>query len=226
MTETNKASSGRSGPVIPISWKLIGTTVIVALVAVGIAFSGLSRMQLLNDRMNRIVDGAAARVKFASLIKQQFVAITRAEKNMILAKSEEEMDRHVATIDRTLNNLEANVEKIRELANEDDQKSLDLFKERWVEWQSNHAELRDMTMLNSEVLARSLSVGNARKQIDALDSRLANIATRADTRWDKAIENQQLEIHRPTCVPASGYIGHSSVRLAASTDREKPDLGV
>ncbi len=165
---------------IPIRWKLFATTAVVGFVAALIAVSGLSRMQALNDRMNRIVDIAAAKSKLASLMKQELVTVTRAEKNMIFAKTEEEMERHVETIDRTLNELHENETKLRSIVADETRGQLDQFLAKWDEWKDNHSELRAMTRLNSDLKARQLSVGEARKQVDAFDEQLSIVAKQTD----------------------------------------------
>lgn len=165
---------------ITIRWKLFATTAAVGLVAVLIAVSGLSRMQALNDRMNRIVDIAAAKSKLASLMKQELVTVTRAEKNMILAKSQEEMERHVHTIDRTLSELQNNETELRKLVKGETLGQLDRFSVKWNEWQANHANLRYLTRLNSDVKARNLSVGEARRQVDTFDEQLSMIVEQAE----------------------------------------------
>ncbi|MCO8121708.1 ATP-binding protein [Stieleria sp. TO1_6] len=161
---------------MPIRWKLFATTAVVGLVAALIAISGLTRMQLLNDRLNQIVYITTAKSKLASLMKQELVAITRAEKNMILAKSEEEMERHVNMIDATLDEMAENEAKLRPLVTDETRDLLDQFLDEWEQWQRNHNELRQMTRLNSDVKARELSVGLARKAVDELDEQLSAVA--------------------------------------------------
>ncbi|TWT98356.1 Phytochrome-like protein cph1 [Stieleria varia] len=179
-TDQSDQSDQKTRFAIPIRWKLLATTAAIGLVAALIAISGLSRMQALNDRMNRIVDVAAAKSKLASLTKQELVAATRAEKNMILAKSQEEMERHMNTIDRTLDELQKNETALRALVSDETREQLDQFRSKWDQWQFNHAELRQMTRLNSDVTARMLSVGDARNQIDALEGQLVLIGSQSD----------------------------------------------
>ena len=165
--------------VIPIRWKLLFATIVVGSVAALIAVSGLSRMQSLNDRMNRIVDVAAGKSKLASLMKQKLVSITRAEKNLILAKSEEEMDRYVKTIDETLGDLDENTNQLRDLVTDETRRQLDQFKQTWGQWRENHREIRRLTTMNSDVRAKDLSVGEAQQQIEKLNKFLDEVLAKA-----------------------------------------------
>lgn len=184
MNETKNKSRAIA---IPMRWKLFASTALVSLVAAIIAIAGLSRMQMINDRMNQIVDVASAKSKLASLMKQELVAITRAEASMILAKSEEEVERHTATIDKTLDELLKNEGRLREIVADETRGRLDQFHAKWQLWQLNHAELRDLTYLNSDVLARNLSVVDARQQVDEVDKQLAAIAEAAQSESVSAI---------------------------------------
>lgn len=161
---------------LPIRWKLFATTAVVGFVAILIAIGGLTRMQTLNDRMNRIVDVATAKSKLASLMKQELVTATRAEKNMILAKSEVEMNRHSDTVETALQELTMDVKKLRPLVKDETRSQLDQFLEKWLEWEANHAKLRQMTSMDSDVRARNLSSNQAREQVDQLDRQLSLIA--------------------------------------------------
>ncbi|WP_145214449.1 ATP-binding protein [Planctomycetes bacterium TBK1r] len=172
-----KDSGSRWTMAIPIRLKLLLATIVVGLAATLIAVSGLSRMQSLNDRMNRIVDVSAAKSKLASLMNQDLVTVTRAEKNMILAKSEVEMERYVSTIDESLDELDANAEKLRDLVTDETRGLLDEFKRTWNQWKLNHRQLRSLTRLNSDVKAKNLSVGEAQKQIDTMEQSLVKASS-------------------------------------------------
>ena len=76
--EEQKPKARRRRFTVPIRWQLLGATVVVGAVAVAIAVSGLQRMQVLNERMNHVVEVAAEKVKLASLMRQELAATMRA----------------------------------------------------------------------------------------------------------------------------------------------------
>ncbi|KAA5543043.1 HAMP domain-containing protein [Roseiconus nitratireducens] len=165
---------------IPIRWKLFTITAVVGLVAAAIAISGLSRMRTINDRMNLLVDFATETSRIAATMKGELVTVTRAETNMVLAKSDEEMERHLLTIDTTLDSLSQNVDKLRPYAGDTTREYLDDFQSKWNAWQVNHLELRGLALQNSDVRARELSLGEAREALDRLDAKLKEISDQAD----------------------------------------------
>ncbi|MEO8494944.1 MAG: MCP four helix bundle domain-containing protein [Planctomycetota bacterium] len=157
---------------VPIRWQLLGATVVVGAVAVAIAVSGLQRMQVLNQRMNQIVNVAAEKVKLASLMRQELVATTRAEKSVILARSEAEMSRQVIAIDTHLRELNAIQNHLQDLLDPDENELLDSFAAKWRQWQENHQDVRRFTLLNADLRARELSLGKAATAFDQVESKL------------------------------------------------------
>lgn len=160
---------------IPIRWQLLGSTVVVGAVAVAIAVSGLQRMQVLNQRMNQIVDIAAEKVKLASLMRQELVATTRAEKGIILARSEDEMNRQARAIDTHLLELNAIQNHLYDLVTPDEKELLDAFSSTWGKWQQNHQDVRRFALLNSDLRARELSLGKAATAFNRLESSLQTL---------------------------------------------------
>ena len=70
-----------------IKGKLIsGFSLLIILLAV-LAYMGVNSLSVMNDRLNSIVDVSAEKVKLAAPINQGALAISRAEKNVILAKN-------------------------------------------------------------------------------------------------------------------------------------------
>lgn len=166
---------------IPISWKLLAATIVVGAVATGIAIYGLRRMHALNERLTNLVDYSSEKVKSAALLKQDLVTITRAEKNLILARSVEEMQRYAATIDDTLAAMGQHQERLTDLANNNDRRQLNTFAQGWQEWQKIHHEVRNFAQLNSNVRARQLALGKGRETYELWEGALTALASKITT---------------------------------------------
>ena len=173
----NKQLDSKATLRIPISWKLLGSTLFVGTVAVAIALSGLQRMNTLNQRLNQIVDVAAERVKLASLLRQYLLTVTRAEKNMIFAKSEEELKGYATTIDEILERIRQHEKNLSRLVSEEDQAQLERFSAMWGQWQANHEQVRRFSGVNSATRARQLSLGDAHEAFEALVANLQSLVT-------------------------------------------------
>src|SRR5690606_17191427 len=85
---------------LTIRAKLIaGFSVLLAMLAVSAVVS-IQKLSAINGQLNRIVDYNAARVQHAGDMRTAMLMMGRAEKNMILEESIEEMKRRAENIDR------------------------------------------------------------------------------------------------------------------------------
>jgi methyl-accepting chemotaxis protein len=76
---------------------LSGFGIVLALMMLSSGL-GINKLSGINEQLNRIVDSSAEKVILANQIKQEMLAISRAEKNMILSDNEEEMLKFKETI--------------------------------------------------------------------------------------------------------------------------------
>jgi signal transduction histidine kinase len=171
---------------ISIRWRLLAATVIVGAVVVGIAFSGLQRIHVLNARLTRIVDYSAEKVKLAVLLKQDLVSVTRAEKNLILARQTEAMMHHGVVIDETVATMREHQERLYALVDEDDRRQLERFTEIWEEWKNNHRAVREFAQINSHGRAIELALGKGRESFEQLEQALTAVTKSADDRVQAA----------------------------------------
>lgn len=181
-----------------ISWKLLAVTVVVGVVAVGIAVAGLQRISMLNERLSKTVAYSSENVKLAALLKQDLVTVTRAEKNMMLARSEEEMNRFTTTIDEKLRAMQANQGRLRELMDDEDKQRLDRFSAKWNEWKENHASVRSFAQLNSDVRARQIAMGQGRDSFEQLERALNELAVACQRNLESAMDSGQRQQQNTT----------------------------
>ena len=66
--------------------------------AIFVSYLGLNKLSGMNERLNGIVDNSAMKVKLAARINQDLIEINRAEKNIVLAKTQKEMDEYAENI--------------------------------------------------------------------------------------------------------------------------------
>ncbi len=94
---------------LSISWKLLAATAVVAAVMALIAIFGLTRIQTLNRKLTQTVDFLATNVKLCSLLKQDLITVTRAERNMMLARSEDGTRRFASVVDDVADDTHAHL---------------------------------------------------------------------------------------------------------------------
>ncbi len=169
-----------------ISTKLYAGFSLVIIAAVIMGLFALSKMSGINDRLNGIVDGSAEKVKLGARINQDVLAITRAEKNMILAKTQEEMDEYTKFIADTKTKMQKRREQLRKLADDVGKEKLDEFAARWEEYLKINEKVRSFARLDSNGKAKRLSAGEARKAFDELENALETIAQESDRDFETA----------------------------------------
>lgn len=132
---------------VSIKWMLLGVSGLLGLIITLMAGIALNRLHTLNDRLNHVVDVPVEKMLLAERLKQDLLSVTRAEKNLILAPTQEAMDEHARLIDATLDGMETKLDALRRLTDTQGRQSLDDFAQIWARWRDNYGEV--------ETLARS-----------------------------------------------------------------------
>ena len=165
---------------ISLSGKLIFVLAIASLVTIVVFYFGMNAMIGMNQRLNGIVDVSAQKIKLAARINQDLLAVSRAEKNLILAKTQEEMDQYAASIEEFRKEMQTRRTSLRELADDAEKASLDEFGVTWDKYLEVNQEVKDLSRLNSNANAMALSTGKAREQYETSENLMKEIAARND----------------------------------------------
>ncbi len=165
---------------LKIRTKLFAVMTLLALVAFIIMTVGISKLGEINGRLNFIVDNTSTKCLLAARAQQDLLAIHRAEKNLILADDPAGMDVYAAEIDNTENNMRDKVEQLRQLADAEEKTKLDEFDELYNNFKTISAEVRAASRKNTNKEAFELSRNEGRKQFDAAEVSLKQIADRND----------------------------------------------
>lgn len=144
------------------------------------SFLGIDALSGLNDRLHGIVDGSAEKVKLAARIRQDLLTISRAEKNMILARTQEEMGGFAGVITKTRSEMQSKREQLRSLATDAGREKLDQFAQVWDEYLKVDEEVKRLAMLNSNVKATMLSQHESRAAFDKAQAIMVSIVNKAE----------------------------------------------
>ncbi|MCA8977039.1 MAG: MCP four helix bundle domain-containing protein [Planctomycetes bacterium] len=158
---------------------LFGFGAVLALL-IACVYMADGSMAGLNDQVNSIVDVSAERVKLAARINQDLLTISRAEKNVILASSQDEMTGYVETIGSTKQAMQARREQLRGLVSEAGKAKLDQFAAKWDEYVKINDEVVKLARLNSNVRARQMSSTTVRESYEAAEASMRAIANMND----------------------------------------------
>lgn len=160
---------------------LILLSFVILLTAMTISsVMGIFSLSGMNDQINDIVDRSSEKVKLAARIRQDVIAISRAEKNIILATNQERMDEFAAFTDTTKQELAVKLDSLKGLASSSEQQELENFREAWQAYLSINQEVREFARLNSNVRATELSQNAARQAFETAQNSASALANAID----------------------------------------------
>jgi len=134
-------------------------------------------------------DNAGTALKLSSRLRQNLLAINRAEKNIILSKTQSEMDGYLKALDGTLDRMNKRIEQLYALTDDKGRTSLDKFTNTWNDYLAISQQVRKLTRdgLNKQAIA--LSSGKGRETSDAAEDILMKITQSKDDAQTAAIDS-------------------------------------
>ncbi|MCA9730796.1 MCP four helix bundle domain-containing protein [candidate division KSB1 bacterium] len=172
-----------------VKLKLIAGFGTILILLTFVAIISINKLGGMNDRLNSIVDVSAEKVKLASKVQSQLLEISRAEKNIILASTQDEMEEIAQYLEKTRKDMQQTRQSLRNLVDDEGRNLLDEFANRWDEYLNVNKEVRELTRLNSNVRAKELSQGDAKDAFLKADLVLENILDQITTDVNKT-QNQ------------------------------------
>ncbi|MCP4694888.1 MAG: GAF domain-containing protein, partial [Desulfobacterales bacterium] len=189
---------------LPIGAKLLAGFGLLIVLLLAASIMGIISLNLMNQRLNSIVDVSAEKIKLAARINQGVLAVSRAEKNIILAASREEMDRWAASTEEVLEDMRQRRSALREFSDEEGRELLDAFAKTWDAYINVNRELRAISRKNSNVRARMLSQGNARDAHRRAADVMREIEAEANEKLNRAGDMDALRKNAEKAGLASG----------------------
>ncbi len=147
---------------LSVKAQLIGGFSILLIFMTGVSVLGILRLRDMNDRLNSIVDVSAEEVLLGTKINTNIIDIMRAEKNIILAKTPEEMENYVTFIEATQTETQTGLETLKKLADEEGNAKIDEFTTLWEQFLAVHQDVVSFARLNSNTRAQALSANEGR----------------------------------------------------------------
>jgi methyl-accepting chemotaxis protein len=151
-----------------------------------ISWLGISGMSDINRLLENISAVSAEKMKLSARINQNLLAISRAEKNIILAKTQEEMDVFSANTATENAEMAEHRVKLRALVDDDGKVLLDQFSNIWDRYITINTEVRSLARLNSNKVATTLSKNEARAAFDAASKEAQSFVERTGNALDSA----------------------------------------
>ncbi|MCC5785536.1 MAG: methyl-accepting chemotaxis protein [Phycisphaerales bacterium] len=191
--------------------KLFLVVGLLAGVAVVTSSLGLSRLAGMNERLGDIVDVSAQRLLLANEIQQDFIAIHRTEKNMILAESEEGIAQNAEAMRNYERRMLERLDRLEAIASDDGRARIRRFRDNYARFQEVSARVAEATIRNTDARAFQLSVtdggryyaaasdllqGMSDRNADRVENMVAELSRDADEVTRKSLENIELATQR------------------------------
>lgn len=146
---------------LTINARLLGGFSFFILFSLAATLVALNSLNGANTRLVRLVDVDAQKALLSASINLSALAISREEKNIILANTQSDMDEVGAKIDELQRAVRDERQQLYILSSDDEKAQLDQMEGTWGAYMKVNKELRTIAHLNSNVRAKNLSQGDA-----------------------------------------------------------------
>ena len=161
--------------------KLLTSFGIVVSLSAFAAYMGVDRLSGMNDSIEKLVDVSSARIKLAARINKNMLEISGADKNIILAKTQQEMGEHSLFIEDQERQMQDSLSLLSGLVDEHGKTKLDEFNTAWLDYTAISQEVRRLSRMNSNVEATKLSGGEAHTLFDSAQGEINKLISDLET---------------------------------------------
>ena len=132
------------------------------IVLLGIVFIfGWDSLHRMNNRVNRITDTTASKVKIGEKIDKEVLQVADAEKDLLLVDNKQEMEEIVEESGDIINSIEKETRELKDITSGQGKEHIAAFESKWQEFLSVRHRIIELAMLNSNNIAESISTKKA-----------------------------------------------------------------
>jgi methyl-accepting chemotaxis protein len=162
---------------------------VIALLLIGNVF-GITSLAKTNKALNDMVDGPATRLEAAQQLNIHLLNVVRAEKNMILVGSPEEVNKLEASIDKERQAFETLLAKAENMATAEGKPKWQALGGAFDQMIEVHGRVLAMATADRDADATALSMGDGRKAVVEAGARVQELVelskAQLETATDKA----------------------------------------
>ncbi|MDY6935467.1 MAG: methyl-accepting chemotaxis protein [Spirochaetota bacterium] len=138
-------------------WLIIG---VIILLSISVAFIGINSLNGQNDRLKHIVHVSAEKIKLGGMINQSIMAISMAEKNMLLVETDQMIKEYAGLIKTKKRELNEHRMKLSNLVDDEGKEMLNNFKTEWDAYSNVNDQVIELALNLQKGKAINLSIGN------------------------------------------------------------------
>jgi methyl-accepting chemotaxis protein len=188
---------------INMRMQLIGGFSLLIILMIIMASVSLVKMSGMSDRINHMADNSSMKIKLGARINQDAIAISRAEKNIILSHNVEDMEEISDFIAEHRKDMQSRREQLRDLVDTEGKAKLDLFATTWDDYLDVNDAVISLAHLNSNYKAKDLSAASGRKKYEKAEKAMKAVADRND---EEALEASLISTSAAERVKLGGHI--------------------
>ncbi|MGO9486035.1 MAG: methyl-accepting chemotaxis protein [Rhodomicrobium sp.] len=158
-----------------IKLKLGLTFAVIILLAGGMAWMATGSLGSINATLDTMLKGPVARVEATGEIEKAMLRTIRAEKNMIMADTPEQIRHYDGALTKFRADMLSQIEKLQSIASTEGRQKLSVFSTQLQQWAQLQDKMRDLASHNAQEEAKGLSMKEGRALTDQMDSDLAAI---------------------------------------------------
>jgi methyl-accepting chemotaxis protein len=166
--------------------RLIGGFGTLIALMIFMALVSLDKMAGMNDRIDQMADVSAEKIKLGARINQDAIAISRAEKNIILARTVEDMEAIEVPLRVRRAEMETRIAALKALVSDEEKLKLDQFDSTWDSYLAVNKQVRMFAALNSNREAQAMSSNEGAKAYTRAETAMRSIADRNDVGSEQA----------------------------------------
>ncbi|MBF0174073.1 MAG: response regulator [Magnetococcales bacterium] len=165
-----------------ISQRIIAGFIMVVSLMGLVTWSGLELLDRTRQTLELVVTVDAHNLRLATSMVQDLIALQRAEKNLILARNQAEMDQYEQVMVTIDTDLRQHLATLVTLVGAEDRKKLDQFRSVFESYSLVQQEIVRLTRENSNVEARNLSQGAGQEIFTQLALGIETLVDRSELR--------------------------------------------
>ena len=158
---------------------LIGLMILMAVIS-------LEKLANMSTQIDIIADVSAEKIKLGARINQDAIAISRSEKNIILARTVEDMEAIEVPLRVRRAAMEERISKLKALVSDEERLTLDQFDTTWDAYLAVNKQVRTFATLNSNRVAQAMSENEGTKSYQRAQTAMKSIADRNDEGSEEA----------------------------------------
>ncbi|MEN8820171.1 MAG: methyl-accepting chemotaxis protein [Abyssibacter sp.] len=168
-------------PTTVISKVIVGFGILITVIGVT-AFYSLTALEQLNTTMQVTVAGPAAKVNETAKIDHALMVISRAEKNILLSETEDEMAVFAKEIDESVAAMREQLARFEALASEEEMQQIDQFIRDWEQYEVTKNNVVRLARQNTDLKSRMLSQNEGRDAYGVMADRLDGLTAELEAR--------------------------------------------